>query len=262
MRELASTPTQSPRPRDNPVRGAFYLLDGLNLLRLKGLRGYVAIPLTVNVVLFGAGLWWIWSQIGTIRAALGDLLPSWLEFLSVLLVPLFFLAALVFVLFFFSIIANFIAAPFNGLLAEAVERHLRSERGEIVEQPPLTWSDVIRDFAGSIGSELRKLGYFLPRAIVIGTIYFIPGLNIAAPFLWLVFSAWMLALSYADYPMGNHGLRFADQRRELRRWRLMSLGFGAAVAAAVLVPIANLVVMPAAVAGATKMWVERIAPYR
>ncbi|MCP5459961.1 MAG: EI24 domain-containing protein, partial [Gammaproteobacteria bacterium] len=76
-------------------------------------------------------------------------------------------------------------------------------------------------------------------------------------FLWLAFSIWMLALQYADYPMSNHGLRFREQRRLLSQRRMLALGFGSAVLLMTLVPILNFLVMPAAVIGATLMWVEQ-----
>jgi len=251
------------RPRDNPISGAFYLLEGVALLNRPGIRAYVAVPLLVNVLLFGGALIWGWGQLERLGVAVEHWLPDSLDFLSVLLIPLFFAAGIVFVLFFFALIANFIAAPFNGLLADAVERHLRAAAGDsYTESPPPSWSVVVRDLHRSIASELRKLVYFVPRALAIGLLYLIPVLNITAPFVWLAFSAWMLAISYADFPMGNHGLGFREQRIELRRWRLTSLGFGAITTFAVLIPIVNLIVIPASVAGATKLWVERIEPYR
>ena len=57
--------------------------------------------------------------------------------------------------------------------------------------------------------------------------------------------------------MGNHGLRADEQKLCLRKKRLMSLGFGGAVSVATMIPVLNFLVMPAAVAGATAMWVEQ-----
>jgi CysZ protein len=57
--------------------------------------------------------------------------------------------------------------------------------------------------------------------------------------------------------MGNHGLRADEQKRRLGEKRMMSLGFGGAVTIATMIPVVNFLVMPAAVAGATAMWVER-----
>jgi uncharacterized protein involved in cysteine biosynthesis len=42
----------------SPINGASYVLTGLRWLPKSGLRGFVAIPLLINTLLFGAGLWW------------------------------------------------------------------------------------------------------------------------------------------------------------------------------------------------------------
>ena len=44
----------------------------------------------------------------------------------------------------------------------------------------------------------------------------------------------------------------------MRERRLLSLGFGGAVMAALAVPVLNFLVIPCAVAGATAMWVEQL----
>ena len=69
-------------------------------------------------------------------------------------------------------------------------------------------------------------------------------------------------MEYADYPMGNHELDFKSQLAYLKRRRMLSLGFGATVTMALLVPLLNFLVMPAAVAGASKMWVEELSASR
>jgi CysZ protein len=68
----------------------------------------------------------------------------------------------------------------------------------------------------------------------------------------------MLAVEYLDYPMGNHGLSFSEQRRRLRRRPMLSLSFGAGVLLLMLIPGLNFLAMPAAVAGATALWVDRL----
>ena len=107
-------------------------------------------------------------------------------------------------------------------------------------------------------SELRKLLYFLLRALPLGLLFLIPGVNIAAPFLWALFSAWMLAIEYVDYPMANHLLHFSEQRRRLRKRRLLSLGFGGSSLLMTMIPLVNFLAMPVSVAGATAMWVHEL----
>jgi len=246
--------------QNDPLGGALYLTDGLRIITEPGLRRFVVVPLVVNVVLFGLALWGLYFWLGQVLQWAESKLPAFLHFLGFLLIPLFVVAAALFVFFCFALLANLIAAPFNGLLAEAVERRLRRARGETVSMPESDWHSLIGDAGASIVSELGKLAYFLPRALALALLGLFPPFTPIATPLWLLFSAWMMALSYLDYPMGNHGVGFAEQRRRLRGRRLTCIGFGVMASVGIVVPLANLIVMPAAVAGATKLWLERIEP--
>jgi CysZ protein len=234
-----------------PVSGAGYFLQGFGLLNRPGLRRFVAIPLTVNIVVFLLLIWFAAGQFDTLMDSLMPELPEWLAWLAWLLWVIFAVAIVVLVFFTFTIIANFIAAPFNGLLAEAVERHLTGQSlptgGSLVE--------MLKDVPGTLLDELKKLGYFIAWAIPLLILFLIPGVNLIAPILWTLFSAWMLAIEYSDYPLGNHGVRSAQLRRILRERRWLTLGFGGATLVGTMIPVVNFLVMPAAVAGATAMWV-------
>ena len=72
------------------------------------------------------------------------------------------------------------------------------------------------------------------------------------------FNAWMMAVEYCDYPMDNHKLSFKEARRRIGSQRSTSFSFGALVMLGTMVPILNLIIMPAAVCGGTAMWVERL----
>jgi CysZ protein len=240
---------------NNPLSGTGYLLRGLNLITRPGLRRFVLIPLLINILIFSL---LIWLGVDQFELLMDRFLPAddgWLAWLRWLLWPLFAIALLLVVFYTFTVIANLLAAPFNGLLAEQVERHLG---GEIPNQPG-GLKQLVKDLLPSLLSEVRKAGYFLLRAIPLLILFLIPGLNIAAPFLWLLFSAWFLALEYGDYPMANHGLSFAEQRQRLRQTRFTALAFGGGLTLLMMVPILNFVAMPAAVAGATVFWKERLA---
>jgi len=67
----------------------------------------------------------------------------------------------------------------------------------------------------------------------------------------------MMALEYVAYPMENHDQYFPEVRRWARSNKMLCLGFGIMVLLLTITPILNLVVMPAAVAGATQMWNDR-----
>jgi CysZ protein len=235
------------------VSGPRYLLDGFRLLRKPGLRRFVAVPVAINVLLFGGlvGLAYDWVENSAHYLVSG--LPDWLHWLSYLVVPVFVVASLIVIFYGFSVVANLIAAPFNGLLAEAVEYHLTGR------QLQADWGQVARDILPGIFSELRKLLYFALRAVPLLLLMLVPVVNMAASLLWVLFSAWMMTVQYMDYPMANHSLFFGEQRARLRKRPLLAWSFGGAVMLVTLVPLLNFFVMPAAVAGATVLGVRENA---
>ncbi|HHH43076.1 MAG TPA: sulfate transporter CysZ [Gammaproteobacteria bacterium] len=231
-------------------RGAGYLLQGFSLLRKPGLRRFVLMPLLINILLFAGLIGWAYGWVDGYSRTLISGLPDWLYWLRYIVVPVFVLTSLVVIFYGFSILANLIAAPFNGLLAEAVEKHLAGTelQGD--------WRQLLRDIVPSILSELRKLLYFALRAIPLLLLLLIPLVNVAASVLWVLFSAWMMTVQYMDYPMANHHLFFSEQRARLRKRPMLAWSFGGLVMLCTLVPVVNFVVMPAAVAGATAIWVR------
>jgi len=108
----------------------------------------------------------------------------------------------------------------------------------------------------SLGSEVGKLIYFLKWCLILFILTLIPGLNLAAPFIWAVFAAWMLSLEYLDYPMSNHNRFFKDINKQAMLKRILSFGFGGGVLLITSIPFINLIAMPAGVAGSTVLWVE------
>lgn len=232
------------------LAGLAYLREGFSLLRRPGLRRFVVMPLLVNVLLFGGLIWWAFSWVDATSQYLVAQLPGWLQWLSHLVVPVFVLTSLVLIFYSFSIVANLVAAPFNGLLAEAVEAHLtgRPLQGD--------WRQVLRDVLPSVFSELRKLLYFALRAVPLLVLLLVPAVNVVASLLWVLFSAWMMTVQYIDYPMANHGLFFKEQRARLRKRPLLAWSFGGLVMLCTMIPLVNFFIMPAAVAGATLIWVR------
>lgn len=239
--------------RNNPLLGASYFFRGLGLIWQPGIRRFVIIPLLINTVVFAGLIAYAWTQLQQLQLQVTTWLPDWLDWLSWLLVPLFVVVVLVALVYGFSVVANLIAAPFNGLLAEAVEQRMTKE-----QSPPLAFKRILKDLVDSLYSEVCKLLYYIARALPLLLLFLIPGLNLAAPWLWLLFSAWMMALEYADYPMGNHGVMFSEQRKVWKNHRGLGLGFGATVLLAFMVPFLNFIVVPTAVAGATALWIEQV----
>jgi len=238
----------------NPFTGATYFLNGLSLINSTKIRRYVLMPLLINISIFSLGLWFAINQFDVfITWALSDL-PGWLSWLEWIMWPLFALTFYGVVFFGFSIIANILAAPFNGPLAAAVERHITGEKNSDGNKP---FSQEIKD---SILSELIKLKYSLflmmPLAFLSLLSFAFPLISPLVAILWITYTIWILTLEYADFPMVNHDINFHQIKAKLAKKRFLSLGFGSMVMLATLIPIINFLVMPVAVAGATKMYIK------
>lgn len=234
------------------LSGPQYLHQGLKLILSPGLRRFVLLPLAINLLLFVALVVLAVRQFDIWVEAFMPGLPEWLAFLEYLLWPLFVGLVLLIIFFTFNLLATTLAAPFNGFLAEKVEVVVRGED----HFPSFSWGELIAMVPRTVGRELRKLAYFLPRALALLIFSFIPVLNLIAPFLWLLFGVWMMAVQYIDYPADNNKLGWNEMLAWLRERRWQSLSFGGITYAALLVPGLNLLIMPAAVAGATLLWVR------
>jgi CysZ protein len=225
----------------------------LRLLNQPGVRVYVIVPLTINLLLFGALIFYGYNQFNLFVEWLMSPLSDFFNFIKWLLWLFFGGLAAITVFFAFTPVANIVAAPFNALMSEKIEAHLTGV-------PASSDIGFMRMALDAIGSQLRKLVYILLWALGLFLISLIPVVNLVAPVLWIVFGSWLLSLEYFDYPMGNHNIVFAEQKRLLRERRGIALGFGGVVMIMTSIPIINFFTMPVAVAGATLLWVEQFQP--
>jgi len=232
------------------VKGFGYLLQGARLLFHPGLRLFVLLPLLVNIIMFALGLGFLISFVSGWMGGVVSWLPEWMSGITWLLWLLFGLLFAMAVFFGFNLLANFIAAPLNGLLAEKVQLHLTGQ-----DLGEASFGSIVASIPRSVGREISKLTYYLPRIVLLLVLSFIPGINAIAPWLWLLFGAWMMAIQYVDYPMDNNGVSFRKMRRSLSQQRLLHLGFGGGVSLLLMVPLVNFFAMPIAVAGATALYV-------
>jgi CysZ protein len=242
------------------MRGFSYVPRGFRLLGAPGLRRFVIVPILVNVLVF-IGLFWLGAE--SFQDLLNWIFPEpaanenagwWGQTVGVILVvlqwllwPLFLLASVVLIFYLFTIVANLIAAPFNGMLSARVEQRVTGRLPQGVPEGP----GIVLEAAGSVLAELRKLAYFVTLAVPALLLFFIPVANIAAPVVWAVVGAWILALEYADYPLSNRGIAFSEQRTLVKARRARHMGFGLGVLAMTLIPGLNLLAMPTAVIGGT-----------
>lgn len=233
------------------ARGADALAKGFGLMLRPGVKRYAALPLVINAVIFAVIIVIGAHEFAYAIAWIEAQLPGWLKWLRWLLWILFGGAALLVVFYCFTFVVYIVGAPFNVLLAARVDRLVNGQVDGLNEG---FW----RGLGADLRSMLQVLRYQLLWTLIIAALgivaLVIPGINLLVPIAWFVFGAWMLALGYSDLALGRRGYRFAEQRRLFDRYRGRVLGFGCATALATLVPVVNLVVMPAAVAGAVWLW--------
>lgn len=233
------------------VKGIYYLLNGFELIFHPRLRRFVIYPILLSVLLFSLLFFGLHYLVGEFNQWFSHFLPAWLQWLSYLIWLLFFLSFFVLVIFTFVLVANLVLAPFNSYLAEQVERFLG---GQLPEERSLL--DNLKDIPRIVGRQFSIILYYLPRALLILILFLIPIVQIIAPFLSFLFHGWLMSLTYLDYPTDNHRIPMSTVRAWLCERYWLGLGFGVAVLLLSLIPGVNFFVIPAAVAGATKCWVE------
>ena len=98
-----------------------------------------------------------------------------------------------------------------------------------------------------------------------GTLFFLiaaPGVfvlslvPVVGPPLALLWGAYALAFQQTDAALARRGLGFADRRAWHRYWNLESFGFGVTGLLTLIVPLANLLVIPALTVGGTLLVLE------
>ncbi|MGM0435338.1 MAG: sulfate transporter CysZ [Pseudomonadota bacterium] len=233
-----------------------YLGEGFRLIRQPGLRLFVVMPLILNVLVFAVLIWLLGEGYAAMVDAAMGWLPDW-EWLQVLDWVFWILYGLVILLLLaygFVMLANLIGSPFYGYLSELAEKAIAGE----TLTPDDGWLQIVKDIPRALYREVRKILYYLPRALVLFVLGLIPVVNLVAAVLWFLFNSWMMVLQYVDYPADNHRVSFDGLLRCLSRQRLTALGFGLPVALLAMVPLVNLVLVPAAVCGATAYWVREM----
>ncbi len=234
------------------ARGASAVLKGAELMLKPGIKRYAALPFIINFIVFAAIIFFgAWEFADAVQWIVAQL-PDWLEWLRWLFWVLFGGLALLVVFYCFTILIYIVGFPFNVFLAARVDSRLNGRSMKGPDEP------FVQGFGADMRSLWQILRYQIARGLLVAAaslvLFFIPGLNLLVPVLWFLFGAWMLALAYSDLALGRRGYRFDRQRPLFHRHPARVWGFGCATAFITLFPVVNLIVMPAAVAGAVWLW--------
>ena len=134
---------------------------------------------------------------------------------------------------------------------EKIWRHVEQGLGDAPSEPQLGfWRSVGR----GLGDALR----LLVPSVLLGILLFLLGLipvigQVSAAVLGAFVGGWFLTIELTTRAFEARGFTLSQRRRMLGSRRAMTLGFGVATWLLFLVPLGAIVVMPAAVAGATML---------
>lgn len=222
------------------------LLGALHLLRNPATWPWSMVPLILLVALWGActaalAIWlepviggWITQR--TNLGRLGESLLTWTLRVTVALPALWF-----------AVLATpTLASPALERLVEAQERALQI--------PPRRPQGVLREILCGIRAQAMAVGTISPLLLILWLVELaVPPTVIVVLPLKLGLVGLGAAWTLIDYPLTLRGIGVRARLRLLRYHPLAALGFGLAVAAVFWVPCGGVIMLPAAVLGATHL---------
>ncbi|NUT96648.1 MAG: hypothetical protein HOY78_31955 [Saccharothrix sp.] len=146
----------------------------------------------------------------------------------------------------FSAITLVIGGPFYEHIAETIEdEHL----GGVPDSQKVSWG---RSAAVGIRDAVFLVGLAILCAIPLFAAGFIPVVGqTVVPVIAVCVNATLLGIELTGIPFTRRGLKLGVRRRVLRSRRAVTLGFAVPTYLLCLIPLAALVVFPAAMAGGT-----------
>ncbi len=138
--------------------------------------------------------------------------------------------------------ALLLGAPLLDELSRETER---MARGDVRSASPGTVWEVKEALRGAV--------YFMAAAPGVFLLGLIP---VVGPVLGALWAGRALSFQLTDLSLGRHGFDFAARRTWHRSYRAESLGFGLTALIVLLLPCANLLLVPALVVGATLLVLE------
>ncbi|MEP6481649.1 MAG: EI24 domain-containing protein [Rhodoglobus sp.] len=207
------------------------------------------IPALIVAALFSVGIIALGVNLETIAAAVTPFANTWDEPWHTgirVVVGLAFLAvAVLIVINTFTAVTLIVGQPFY----ERIWRHVEQRSGGI---PTEVSTGFWRSTARGIGDGL----WMLAPTLLVGLGIFLLGLipvvgTILAAVIGAFVGGWYLAIELTGLAFEARGVGLRDRRRTLRSRSALTRGFGVSTYLLFLIPLGAVIVMPAAVAGAT-----------
>lgn len=207
------------------------------ILAFGKFRRFIFIPALVSLAIISLGLASAFSLVKDLSDLLSDL-GTWPAVIDWIIEPLLYAVSLLMGAWLFGFVATIAGSPFYSLLSARVDPVSR-------DREPSWYEEIIP----ALQREWRKARYTLPRLVGLFLLGFVPVINLIAPFLWLVYGGWLMAVQFGDFSFENRSQPFERTLEALRPHRGACIGFGILTTLAMAIPLLNFVIAPVAVVG-------------
>lgn len=239
----------------NFSRGFFAPFRSVGILRQNPrLLPYIIIPFLINVVVFSGAVILGVNFFGDTVVSLLPQGEAWYWALLYWLVwGIAALVTAVLVFFSFTVVGNLIASPFNELLSERTEQVLTGKTNDESFTLGKFASDALQTFL----MEIKKMWIFVVVMILILPLNLLPGIgNSIYTVLAIGLTLFFLCFEYLSFVMVRKHQFFREQKSYIFTRKFLMLGFACGVMALLAIPFMQLLCIPLAVIGVTRLWCE------
>ena len=230
--------------------GASLLARGLGIvLRNPKLLGLGLVPALIAGALYATALYFFVDHLPQLADAVTGFTDGWRQgwqgVLQILAGIALVGAAVLLGVLTFTAVTLLIGDPFYERISELVEDRF----GGV---PDAVETGFWRSLRRSLTDSLRLIGMSVLIGIPLFALGFVPVVGqTVVPVLGGAVGGWLLGLELTGVPFQRRGQRLRHRRAVLAGHRPVALGFGVAVFCCFLVPLGAILLMPAAIAGAT-----------
>ncbi|MEU9618094.1 MULTISPECIES: EI24 domain-containing protein [unclassified Streptomyces] len=239
--------------------GFGYLIKGQRWVGRHGRWfGFGLLPGLLTLVLYAAALVGLGygadDLVGWATPFADDWSSPWLGLLRTTLTVLVFALGLFLAVITFTAVTLLVGEPFYESLSEQVDR---TEGGEVPESGLPLW----RDLWISARDSVRVLARVALYSVLLFALGFVPVVGqTVVPAIGFCVTGYFLSEELTAVALQRRGMVLKDRLALLRGRRMLALGFGVPLGLAFLVPFVAVLLMPGAVAGATLLARDLVAP--
>ncbi len=238
---------------DQIAKGFIIPFQGLKFIfQNKKLLAYVGLPILINLIIYGIGIYFFVRFAGTSLDFLS--MEIWYEkFFYYLIIGVGIVLILFLAIFTFIALTNILGSPFYELLSRKASKILKTDEAEekhtVKENILIIWE--------SLAGGVKRVLIFLASQIMLLFISLLPLIGATViTIINIMITGWFLAMEFLDFEFERREWTFDHklQAWKKNRWSLLGFGLGALVGS--MIPVFNLIFLPACVVGASLYYKE------